>query len=363
MRIRKKFLQLTSYTYPNGTEGFLKSYLPEGTKTDKFGNFYYLVGDKPTTMFTCHLDTACSTQQKVTHVYDGNIIRTNGSTILGADDKAGMVVVMYMIKKKVPGLYYFFLGEEVGCIGSGKVSNDWENNEFSKTITKVVSFDRRGTTSVITHQWYGRCCSDEFAKELSTRLNNGGESLRLQPDDTGVLTDSAKFMDLVSECTNISVGYYKEHTTSEHQDIDYLSKLCKSVCNIDWETLPIKRDKYKYDIDTIDDDYDDYDDYDCEDSDYSHEYYSYFKYGDKTKKMYISKKKIKEETSLLYRWVFDQGYTEIKSINWNGHSLYVENHRGKLEFVGNRYEIMEMIPEIGGIYTSDLCDNPYMILS
>ena len=133
MRIRKKFLQLTSYTYPNGTEGFLKSYLPQGTKQDKFGNFYYVIGENPTTMFTCHLDTACSTQQKVTHVQDAKFIRTNGKTILGADDKAGMVVIMYMIEKKIPGLYYFFLGEEVGCIGSGKAAGDWSNNEFSKT--------------------------------------------------------------------------------------------------------------------------------------------------------------------------------------------------------------------------------------
>lgn len=351
MRIRKKFLQLTSYTYPNGTEGFLKSYLPQGTKQDKFGNFYYVVGENPTTMFTCHLDTACSTQQKVTHVQDTKFIRTNGKTILGADDKAGMVVVMYMIEKKIPGLYYFFLGEEVGCIGSGKVSNDWQNNEFSKTINKVVSFDRRGTTSIITHQWYGRCCSDEFAKELSTRLNVAGENLSFEPDDTGILTDSAKFMDLVPECTNISVGYYKEHTTSEHQDIEFLSKLCKSVCNIDWETLPVKRNQDNYDDD-------DNVDTDVSDNKYSVDYFSYFKFGDKNKKMYISKKKIEEETSLLYRWIFEQGYTEMKSINWNGHALYVENHRGKQEFVGNRYDIMEMLPEIGTVYTSDLCDNP-----
>ncbi len=31
------------------------------------------------------------------------------------------------------------------------------------------------------------------------------------PEDTGVLTDSAQFMGIVPECTNISVGYYDEH--------------------------------------------------------------------------------------------------------------------------------------------------------
>jgi hypothetical protein len=27
-----------------------------------------------------------------------------------------------MIENKIPGLYYFFLGEEVGCVGSRKVA-------------------------------------------------------------------------------------------------------------------------------------------------------------------------------------------------------------------------------------------------
>jgi putative aminopeptidase FrvX len=156
MRIRRKFLQLTKYTYPHGTEGFLKSYLPEGTKKDAYGNFYYLIGEDPTTMFTCHLDTACSKQVKVNHVQTQNIIKTDGSSILGADDKAGMVVILNMIENKVPGLYYFFIGEEVGCVGSSKLAQNWINSEFSCTISKVVSFDRRSDCSVITHQWYGR---------------------------------------------------------------------------------------------------------------------------------------------------------------------------------------------------------------
>ena len=156
---------------------------------------------------------------------------------------------------------------------------------------------------------------------------------------------------IIDTIDNFLFGYYKEHTTNEHQDIEYLTKLCKSVCNIDWETLPIIRNKYIDDEDDFSEDVD-------TDSLYSADYFSYFKFGDKTKKMYISKKKIEEETSILYRWIFEQGYTQMKKVNWNGHSLYVENHRGKQEFVGNRYDIMEMLPEIRAVYTSDLCDNP-----
>lgn len=65
-------------------------------------------------MFTCHLDTCCHKQEFVNHVQDDRFIRTDGKSI-GADDKAGMVVLLYMIEKGIPGIYYFFIGEEVGC--------------------------------------------------------------------------------------------------------------------------------------------------------------------------------------------------------------------------------------------------------
>jgi hypothetical protein len=81
MRITRKFLQLTKKTYPHGTESGLEKYLPEGYTKDQFDNYYIVVGDKPTTMFTCHLDTACSTQSDVKHVFDGNYIKTDGTTV------------------------------------------------------------------------------------------------------------------------------------------------------------------------------------------------------------------------------------------------------------------------------------------
>ena len=144
-----------------------------------------------------------------------------------------------MIEKNIPGLYCFFIGEEVGCIGSGNACDDHLFSEYQR----MVSFDRRGTKSIITFQSSKRCCSDEFATELSNRLNKYG--LNMEPDSTGVYTDSAEFTHVIPECTNISVGYYREHTTFEHQDIDHLIKLCIAVTKIDWESLPVKRDEKK----------------------------------------------------------------------------------------------------------------------
>lgn len=238
MNIKKTFLKLTRKTYPYGFEDQLKNYLPSGYFNDKHGNYYYQIGDSKTA-FTCHLDTACKTQVDVVHRFEKNIISTDGRSILGADDKAGMTVLLYMIFKRVPGLYCFFIGEEVGCIGSGKASDD----EWFTNFDRMISFDRRGTKSVITFQSSKRCCSDDFAEALSKELNK--HSMNMEPDSTGVYTDSAEFTHVIPECTNISVGYYKEHTTLEHQDIDHLIKLCLASVKINWESLPVKRDPKK----------------------------------------------------------------------------------------------------------------------
>ena len=365
MRITKKFLALTKLTYPHGKEHQLLHQLPEGYQEDGLGNYYIQIGENTSTMFTCHLDTADREQTKVKHVFDGNIIRTDGKSILGADDKAGMTVILYMIKKQVPGLYYFFIGEEVGCIGSRKLADTWTKTEFSKYIKKVISFDRRGTDSIITHQMFGRCCSDEFGQELADRMNLTGNRMKMKLDDTGILTDSAKFVTLVPECTNISVGYQNEHTGKECQDIEFLQRLCNTAVKVDWETLPIKRDPLEDDDDYgyygYGSSYDSLSKYNYgnyeENTEWKEENYTHVLLGGKTKKVYIATSRIDEEKAEIYKWLGNQtDYHDVQSIVWNGHSLYYESRSGKIEFVGVRTDLMEMIEELKAIPTSKISE-------
>lgn len=238
MNIKETFLKLTSKTYPHGTENDVEFFLPKGFFKDKKENCYLKIGESRTA-FTCHMDTACKRQERVIHEFEGKYIKTDGCTILGADDKAGMTILLYMIENRVPGLYCFFIGEEVGCIGSSFASDDPMFLQYDK----MISFDRRGTSSVITFQSSSRCCSDQFADALSSQLNGLGMSYK--KDDTGVYTDSAEFTSVIPECTNISVGYYSEHTSSEKQDIEHLEELAKACIKVDWESLPVIRDKSK----------------------------------------------------------------------------------------------------------------------
>ncbi len=243
MNIKEKFLQLTSRTYPHGTEKEIFPLLPSELQEDEFGNLFIKIGESDA-MFTSHLDTATSTLTHVKHEFDGNIIKTDGTTILGADDKAGVTIMLHMIKHNIPGLYYFFLGEEVGCVGSKKLRGKLETEKI-EGINKVISFDRRGTSSVITFQASSRCCSDKFGEALSAELNKHEETFSYKNDPTGVYTDSAQFTKIYPECTNISVGYQNEHTFTELQDIEHLDKLAQACLKVDWNSLPVERDPSK----------------------------------------------------------------------------------------------------------------------
>jgi hypothetical protein len=241
--VRSTFISLVTETYPHGHEEEVVPFISQaGLQKDEFGNYYKIIG-KSQTMFTSHLDTADRKKSKVT-IYselknDQEHLMSDGTTILGADDKSGVSVMLYLIAHNIPGVYYFFIGEERGGIGSGKVSSIFEKVEHLKDIKRCISFDRRNYYSVITEQLGMECCSDEFAKALANQYNSQGMKFSLDP--TGIYTDSASFIDQIPECTNISVGYFDEHTTRESQNITFLEKLAKASVNVKWEELPTSK--------------------------------------------------------------------------------------------------------------------------
>jgi hypothetical protein len=248
MAIKDLFLKLTSTTTPHGHEALMEPYMPKGWKKDPAGNYYYVIGEKNgTTMFCCHIDTADSGQpKKITHVEDGKWIKTDGTTILGGDDKAGAAILIHMIENKVPGLYYFFLGEERGCIGSHALQKQLEAKKDGvyENINKVIAFDRRGYDSVITFQMGERNCSDEFADDLAKKLNDAG-GFKYMKDQTGLVTDSHHFAGMIPECVNLSVGYDDQHFVREKQDFEFLDKLAKACTKVDWESITVARDPSK----------------------------------------------------------------------------------------------------------------------
>ena len=193
------------------------------------------------TLFVAHVDTVHKTTGKnlYRHNVKDNIIRADGD-VLGADDGAGVALLMHMMAHGIPAYYLFTQGEERGGIGAKYVAKNY--TETLVEFDRAIAFDRRGTDSIITYQGGERCCSDRFADMLAAELNLKHDNFMYNPDPSGVYTDTAEFTLMIPECTNISVGYDKEHTTAESLDINHYDALAKAVVQIDWDTLPTARD-------------------------------------------------------------------------------------------------------------------------
>ena len=242
MDFKQVFINLTQYTVPFGYEKTLEPLLPKGWSNDSVGNYYYTIGNSDT-LFTSHLDTSSKERQKVNHIIDGDLIRTDGTTILGGDNKAGCVILFYMIQNNIPGTYYFFLGEEMAVHNNypyGSLLAIEENPEFFRKFKRIISFDRKETGQFITRQLGRKCCSDEFSSALISDFKKNGIDYTV--DKTGYYTDSAFFGDLIPEIVNLSAGVWNEHAKTEYVNIKYIESVAKAAVNIKWETLPTVRE-------------------------------------------------------------------------------------------------------------------------
>ena len=163
------------------------------------------------------------------------------NSVLGADDKLGCYIMCRMIEKRVPGLYVFHVGEECGGIGSTHLSTS--RKELFTNIDYCIAFDRKGYNDVIYRQSGGQCCSNIFAKTLCDEINKYlPPKEKAEPSPNGSFTDSANYIDLIAECTNMPVGYFDQHTSGEHFDLEWLERYAiPAYTSIKWSSLPVKR--------------------------------------------------------------------------------------------------------------------------
>lgn len=164
---------------------------------------------------------------------------SRSGSCLGADDGAGVWVMLKMCEAKVPGGYMFHRGEERGCISSSAMARKQE--DWLKQWKAAIAFDRPKDFEVITHQGSAVCASDTYAKALA-------EALSANPDDTldykisanGGTTDTRQYRNIIPECINVGVGYFMHHTADEYVDYGHLKDLMNQCLKVDWKALEAK---------------------------------------------------------------------------------------------------------------------------
>ena len=219
-----------------------------------------VLGDAPISLFSCHIDTVHSMGESALNglVYDAamghialdvmdrpkNMPRSvpdpMAGSCLGADDGAGVWLMLQMIEAGIPGGYIFHRGEELGGIGSKAVL--LKNQGWLSQWKHAIAFDRPRDFEVITHQGGQRCCSDEFGEALAKAINTAVPGLMYETSSRGVFTDTKVYRSVIPECTNIGVGYYDQHSNREYLDFKHLCDVRDAVLKIDWAKLPAVRD-------------------------------------------------------------------------------------------------------------------------
>lgn len=160
---------------------------------------------------------------------------------LGADDGAGLAVMLNLMANGVLGGYCFTTGEECGGIGANAVHSNYHT--FLKQYKIAVEIDRAGKSEIIKTQSEGECASEDFTQWLCTQLG-----MNHKPSDLGSYTDVSTFAMTIPECVNISAGYLNQHTTKEIVDLKYLDMLAERVASVQWSIAPIVREAGDYGV-------------------------------------------------------------------------------------------------------------------
>lgn len=203
---------------------------------DEAGNISFVTSPSET-IFAAHLDTVCSGDADVpnTLITSGNLVTAENHQ-LGADDGAGIYLLLELMRNKVPGRFIFTRGEEVGGLGARYLEENFDFSPYKRSIC----FDRAGTSEIITVQSGERLASSEFAEALSVAFQE--QDMLYVESENGVFTDNALWGDKVPCNVNLSAGYFAQHGPNEFLDLTHLEALAAAVIKIDWEALPTCRE-------------------------------------------------------------------------------------------------------------------------
>lgn len=111
----------------------------------------------PGVTLSAHMDVV-EPNRNVQVMEEGDIIRTDGTTTLGGDDKAGIAVILYtlesLVQSQIDHEDIFCIltpGEEIGMLGAKSI--DWETvYEKMQPAKNMIVLDNAGKSKYIAHQ-------------------------------------------------------------------------------------------------------------------------------------------------------------------------------------------------------------------
>ena len=241
LKSMQELLDMLAMTRPHlskGEEEYIRAFIEPWTDyTDAFGNLHKTVFEigknrkkiEPNILFSSHTDTVHRKDGgQVLNLYKNKVV-TSESTCLGADDTVGNFLMISMIEKGIPGKYIFHRGEERGGLGSSYIAK--ETPEVLDPIDFAIAFDRKDINDVVQYQNGERCCSKEFASQVAKILGMTGG------DPHGTFTDTANYVDVVAECSNVSVAYWDQHSKHERCDLKEIASIEERILCADWKSL------------------------------------------------------------------------------------------------------------------------------
>lgn len=235
--MKKTLLNLLDIKTQSKTAKFIRRFLNKNNipfYTDVQGNIFNF--DKNgVALLSAHMDTVVEyvpkkqkkSDLKETVLENGNTM-LNGNGIIGADDKCGIYLILRILKENEhPINFVFSKDEEIGCLGIQDVLTDKSNAEqIEMNCLYCLVLDRHGNKDI--------CCSGnnygsiEFEDALvETSIANGFE---YRPSDA--LYSDADFLSEYISTTNLSVGYYNEHTDKEYiilEELEIAYRYIKSI--------------------------------------------------------------------------------------------------------------------------------------
>ncbi|MDR0392196.1 MAG: hypothetical protein LBH59_09845 [Planctomycetaceae bacterium] len=171
--------------------------------------YYYRKGSIPV-LLVAHVDTVWTREPTRAEIIDdGEIIRSNRTEGIGADDRVGIYIVNKILKE-IDCSLLITDGEERGGIGARAFIDDEHD---LGVINCIVEFDRRGSNDAVFYDCNNQFFINDVCREF-WQLQHGSFS------DISVIAPALDWA-----AVNLSCGYYNEHTQQEYVNIKEVDRI------------------------------------------------------------------------------------------------------------------------------------------